>query len=217
MPEFMGVKITRAEELARHAYRRALAKALRTSAKGTGWRCVQGVLLREHQGWFFAIVTSVSLYRRETNVQFLMKPMAVDPIFWEITSLTENNNTPLSFRLLGAFTVKPLLAVHDIVEDDSDPAQTSSHVLQVADRHFTNSNYCEPMRFVAQLRETQLDQAVTAIVTTLIWIDELEAAASECELAISQKRFDGFLLPGGSFRELALQWITKRLKERRIH
>lgn len=51
MPEFMGKKITRAEESARHAYR-ALEKSLRARVKGTGWKSAYGSIFREEAGWF---------------------------------------------------------------------------------------------------------------------------------------------------------------------
>jgi hypothetical protein len=100
MPQLMGVRITRAQESARHAYRRALEKAIRAASKGTGWRSAQGCLFREQSGWFVSVHPAVYIFERVTKAMVVAKPMAIDQIFWELVGFPENSTQPLSFRLL---------------------------------------------------------------------------------------------------------------------
>ena len=74
MPEFMGVKITRAQESARHAYRRALEKAVRAASKGSGWRTIEGCLFRDRAGWFVSVCPSVFIYEESTRATVSAKP-----------------------------------------------------------------------------------------------------------------------------------------------
>src|SRR6185437_12455637 len=95
-------EIGREEAKQRRALDKALGLALRKQAKGTGWRVSQGVLFRALDGWFLSAPTAVWIGRRKTQAEVFCKPMALDPIFWEIVETESNANMPLSFRHQGA-------------------------------------------------------------------------------------------------------------------
>lgn len=107
MPEFMGKKITRAEESARHAYRRSLEKSVRTQARNMGWKSASGSIFKEQADWFIEASPSVYIYEHLTKAVISVKPMVIDSIFWDIVGLPENRQQPLSFRENGAWTCRP--------------------------------------------------------------------------------------------------------------
>src|SRR5882762_4101669 len=97
-------KLSREERVARRALCQAVKMQLKQLSKGTGWRFSKYVLFREHGGWFISTRSAVWLSEPKTTADFQIKPMALDPLFWEIVGLQSNNEQPLSFRFLGAWT-----------------------------------------------------------------------------------------------------------------
>jgi hypothetical protein len=100
-------KMSRAETSARHRYRRELDKAVREISRGTKWRSTDGRLFRESSGWFVSATPSVHINAEKTDVLIEVKPMTIDPIFWDIVKTPENRKAPLSLRLNGAWVCHP--------------------------------------------------------------------------------------------------------------
>ncbi|WP_442580962.1 hypothetical protein ACSBOB_02865 [Mesorhizobium sp. ASY16-5R] len=91
MPEFMGKTITRAQQSARIAYRKALLKAVRITAKGSSWRSIEGCLFQERSGWFVSVIPSVYIFEEVTKATVFAKPMAIDPFFGRLWARRKTN------------------------------------------------------------------------------------------------------------------------------
>lgn len=216
MPEFMGKKITRAEESARHAYRRALQKALRSRVKGTGWKSAYGSIFRDEAGWFVGAAPSVHIYERVTKAVVSVKPMAIDPIFWDLVGLPENREQPLSFRANGAWTCRPPYFAEIKIEEDDDLTVVADRFLlaateqsELAARSYSLEDFLSACREASSIDGAYLSR----IVPTLIALNRQEEALAICEKARSQGWFGGFLAPEGSFVEMAAAHLRRSATE----
>jgi len=209
MPEFGFVKITRAEELARHAYRRALAKAVRGVSKGSGWRSVQGSLFREHGGWFVSVSPNVYIYERRTVAHVAAKPMSVDPIFWDLVGLPENRDQSLSFRLFGAWTCQPPPFAEIGIPESDDVCLVADQILRTADEQLDSVSSRSVEDFLKTCRESAPDEYsyLACQVCALIALRREPEALELCEAAKGAGSQGGFLAPVGSFPEMAERWI----------
>lgn len=120
---------------AQRAFEKDTVAATRTAVKGSGWRVSKGVLFRQEGDWFFAV------HRRRLSpdltdgftVELMGKPMALDPLYWEVMGLEDNASQPLSFRYWGAFVCgSPMLASETIAA--SDPETTAAEMVASASR-----------------------------------------------------------------------------------
>ncbi len=216
MPEFMGKKITRAEESARHAYRRALEKSLRARVTGTGWKSAYSSIFREEAGWFIEASPSVYIFEHVTKAVISVKPMAIDPIFWDLVGLPENRKQPLSFRANGAWACRPPYFAELCLEEDDDPAVVGERLFVAATEQLeivTRSYSLE--RFLSACRETSsVDGAyLSSIIPTLVALHRQDEALAICEEACSQGLDGGFFAPEGSFVELAAAYLRRSAME----
>jgi hypothetical protein len=216
MPEYNGVKITRAEEKARHAFRRELERAMRQVAKGSNWRCTGGTLFRDMGGWFVEVYPSVFIFRRETRAALRLKPMGIDPIFWDIVNTPENHGSSLSFRALGAWTCRtPPFSEMVIDEVDMNAPAAAQHVLNWANSEATRLEgkitLDSFLSFIdSQPAEAEKGAYLAARVTTLVMLGRAEQARRLCEEARAQSQPGGFFAQGGTFPEMALGWLASR-------
>ncbi len=218
MPEFMGVKITRAEATARRAYRRALVEAVRQASKGTGWRSIEGALFREESGWFIDVVPTVIISEHVTKATVYFKPMAIDPILWDILGVPENRSKPLSFRLVGAWTCKAQVFSTSPIEEAGQPEDVAARILEFADQEL------ERMRPSYSL-EVFLGQVpwVTVVgdfnqlgVVTMIAMGREDEALAVCDKGRKQAVAGGFLALETSFHEMAFRWLQARREIRAL-
>jgi len=80
--------------------------ALKAAGRRRGWRYAGGWLFRQDGEWFASILPSL-LWERGAAIAFALKPMALDPLFWDIVGLPDNGKLPLSFRANGAWVLHP--------------------------------------------------------------------------------------------------------------
>jgi hypothetical protein len=210
MPQFMGVKITKAEEAARHAYRRALEKAVRSASIGSGWRSVQGCLFREHDGWFVSVCPVVHIFEKSTKASLSAKPMSIDPIFWGIVGLPENAEAPLSFRFNGAWTCQPPAFVEVPLEEHDDPHVVAARLIDIADHRLAAVERWSVEDFLRLCRThgATEDSYLPCVVTSLVALGRESEALEACKSAKDRGHSGGFTSPGGSFSEQAALWIT---------
>jgi len=206
----MGKRITRSQEYARHAYRRALAKAVRASSKGTEWRSVDGCLFRKHDGWFISVCPAVYIFDEVTKIQTFVKPMSIDPIFWDLVGLNENNAQPLSFRLNGAWTCRPPAFAEIEVAEDVDANVVAKRMLHIANaqldavrEHFS----AEAFLAICQAGNSERGAYLPCVVTTLITLGRQGDALTACEQASIKSHGGGFLMPEGSFTQVSERWL----------
>lgn len=219
MPEFMGKKITRAEESARHAYRRALEKSLRTLTKGTGWKFAYGLIFREREGWFIEAMPAVHIFEHVTKTAISVKPMAIDPIFWDIVGTPESRKQPLSFRANGAWTCRAPYYAEICLDEDDDPLVVGKRLLVAADKALEEVVHSYSVeRFLAVCREqNSVDGSyLSSIIPTLITLNRIEDALVVCEQAMSRGGLGGFLAPEGSFSEMATAYLRRSSPDIRV-
>lgn len=220
MPEFRGIKIKRAQESARHAYRRALEKAVRAASKGTKWRSSQGCLFQDYMGWFVAVQPSVYIFEPITNARVSVKPMSIDPIFWDVVGVPENKSRPLSFRCFGAWTCPaPELADRDVPENDAVDL-VADRLFRIADEQLKTLDGWALSDFLQTCRKQRTespDGYLPCVVTTLIAMGREEEALEACINAKQAGAFDGFLAPEGSFVEMASRWLRQSVAAKTRH
>jgi len=209
MPEFMGIKITRAQESARHAYRRALEKAVRATSKGSEWRTIEGCLFREQAGWFVSICPSVFIHEETTKAIVSAKPMSIDPIFWNIVGLPENAEAPLSFRLNGAWTCRPPHFDELPIEENGDASAVAARLLERANEGLATVERWSVEDFLRLCRTSGAteDSYLPCVVTALVALGRHDEALDACAIAKARGDSGGFLSPDGSFSEMARRWI----------
>lgn len=219
MPEFRGIKITRAQESARHAYRRALEKAVRAASKGSGWRTIEGCLFRERAGWSVSVFPSVFIFEESTKATVSAKPMAIDPIFWDIVGMPENADAPLSFRLNGAWTCQPPPFDEVAIEENADANVVAARLLDTANERLAAVERWSVEDFVQRCRTSGAteDLYLPSVVTALLALNRDIEALEACKSANARGDCGGFLSPEGSFSEMATRWITASLAKATRH
>lgn len=213
MSELLGIKITRAQVSARHTYRRALEKAVRAASKGSGWRSIEGCLFREQAGWFVSVSPSVFIYEEATKATVSAKPMAIDPIFWDIVGLPENANAPLSFRLNGAWTCRPPPFDDVAIEENTDANVVAARLLDAANERLAAVERWSVEDFLQLCRNSGAteDSYLPCVVAALHALNRDSEALDTCKSAEARGNSGGFLSPDGSFSEMATRWLTASL------
>jgi hypothetical protein len=212
--------IGREETKQRRALAKAFGLAVKQKAKGTAWRFSQGVLFRDFEGWFISAPAAVWIGRRKTQIELKCKPMALDPIFWEIVETESNASMPLSFRYCGAWTCStPALVEHEL--NETDPVVIAAEALVWLDNQTGQIKSWSVEHFLQLLREHPRSNSYLATqVTTMLMMGSYETAEALCKDAIERGDTGGFTLsrqsgPSQSFPQLALAWLSRR--RRTIH
>jgi hypothetical protein len=112
--------VSREEARSEKERRKLFAGALKAEAKASGWRHANGGIFRQHGDWFVSVLPS-PLWGRGVLAMSFAKPMAVDPMFWRIVGLPENDKLPLSFRANGAWVLRPPFSKALIALDEREP------------------------------------------------------------------------------------------------
>lgn len=86
--------------------------------KPFGWKKYQYMLWKKQGPLFLTLGISTHLNATKTSLELSVKPLAIDPILWDIMDIPENHTMPLSFRSVGAFTCSTLPLSEYIVEND---------------------------------------------------------------------------------------------------
>jgi hypothetical protein len=106
LPAFVSPRrLTREQAKAAKARDQAFHTALKSRARACGWSYAGGVLFRQDGDWFANAMPRL-LLDSGCSISFSLKPMALDPIFWDIVGLPENAALPLSFRANGAWVLR---------------------------------------------------------------------------------------------------------------
>lgn len=198
--------------LERRKFQRALPKAIKTAAKGSGWRTSQGVLFRESDGWFVEVHAIPWVVEPKTPAHLHCKPMALDPLFWKIVHLDENVEQPLSFRVFGAFTCRtPPLLETDIPEEGGSLQRTAQNLADWANSQLPALRKTQTINAFVEFLQTYpsiADSHLPALVTGLLLQGMDQEALALCKKTTGM---GGFLFSGGektkSFVDLAIEWI----------
>lgn len=213
MLDHMGdPKITRAQESARHTYRRALETALRIRAKGGFWRSGQGSIYRQKAGWFVSATPSVRIREHVTTVLIGVKPMAIDPIYWDLVGLPEHGELPLSTRLNEAWSCRSPCFAELTLDEHSDAAIVAGRLLETADeqldlvqRFYTVDLFLAACQSAAEKNSDYLP----SVVATLIALGRKAEALSACENARAAGRGGGLGGSKSGFSAMACAWLRE--------
>lgn len=218
--------MTMSREARRDTKRRRtdFSAALKTTAKRTGWRFTRGTIFKQESDWYLSNLPSLA-YQRGAIVRMSIKPMALDPLFWSIVGLEENNRLPLSFRATGAWTLRPPPTQEYVGPGETDPELLATLVIQ------RSEEWCAKKLPTTSFRSTLLDlgpqdqlrgQYRTIAICLAILMDDFETAArlSRCadiNANIFSKESGGFFTttPDGrtlTFLEQAHEWLINHNK-----
>jgi hypothetical protein len=214
LPEFKGIKITRAQESARHSYRRTLEKEVRLVSKGSGWKSIEGCLFREQSGWFVSVCPAVFVYENVTKANIQAKPMSIDPIFWDIVGLPENRDMPLSFRLNGTWTCRGPYVGEAVIDECENASVVAERILSTANEQLEKiTRKWSTADFLHHCQESsdESDHYLPCVVTALIALGRTDEALAACKLARQRGNNGGFLAPEGNFTEMAISWIENSI------
>lgn len=99
-------KLTREQQRSAKLRAKEFDGALKSTARAAGWRFARGEVFQQTGDWFVNVVPSL-LWERGAYASMMVKPMALDSLFWEIVGLRDNEALPLSFRATGAWVLRP--------------------------------------------------------------------------------------------------------------
>jgi hypothetical protein len=139
--------------------------------------------------------------------------MAVDPVFWEIVGLPENQQQPLSFRATGAWVLRAPREEHYIALDESDPELLAEAVVEDATRRVVDLGPISP-RAEADTIEAMGDlrSNFAALEICLRVLDEdLEKAFALCSDRVLHDS-GGFRTGDRTFFDQARDWLLPRLR-----
>ena len=145
-----------------------------------------------------------------------VKPMSIEPVFWEIADTQANEKMPLSFRLVGAWTVStPATRVVAIDEGSLDAGSLAEEILEVAHRELEQSRLSRSVEgFLADVQQhhSRLSSRpyLPAIVCSLIVLGRLDDARAICIAARAKHEIGGFLVGARSFVDLAIAWLDRK-------
>lgn len=194
----------------RRAYADELSKALKGAAKASGWKAVQGLLFKEAGPWFVTCWLETSLLSAQTQIRLSAKPMAIDPIFWDIFDLQENHDESLSFRALGAWTC-PSLDIADVsVPEQPSATDTAPDAIRIAAEQLEAATLRSLPWFEVECRKALDDQPalLTSIITTLIANNRKKQALDLCRQAEAIGETGGFVSRQVSFVQAAARWLN---------
>jgi hypothetical protein len=198
---------------ARHKQRGDLARACREAVKGSKWRSSQGVLFDQRNGWFLAVHEMTNILHEETKARLVVKPMSVDPIFWDLVGEPQLRSQPLSFRYFGAVTCPGLILGEPEISEEGGVAAIALRMVELGENalsevaaEWTTDEFLGCI--AASINPARL---FATTIATLIASDRLDEALRLTDKA-STRAIGGFLSKRGSFPETASAWIRQRLQ-----
>jgi hypothetical protein len=210
-----GAPVPRSEQKARRAASKLLPKALRDAARGTGWKVAREFLFRTHGDWFVSVRTASAIIRYDTAAHLQAKPLALDPLFWDIVLLPDNRRLPLSFRATGAWTCStPDLAARVVVEEGEDFHAAAEAIVAWADSSLPLVAGIEDRAFIDSVSGALpwgVRPYLATLICALIFAGRQEEAMQVCEEAKARGEEGGFTIRRSTtFVDLALDWLRKR-------
>lgn len=202
---------------ARYAFDKACRSALKDLVRATSWKKSDYFVFREQEACFFKGSLNVHVNAPRSVARIEAKPMALDPILWEILRLEDNRRMPLSFRGSGAFVCPALPFREQEVELEGDePREVAGRFLEACEAGAALALARLRSESFTELVRQHPDQAQRgaysiALVVSLIHDGNLaEAARVATDYASGRlNTTHDFLFHDQSFHDLALSWLRK--------
>lgn len=203
-------KIPRAFTSARHAQRRAVFKACREATKGSPWRSATGVLFAQRNGWFVAVHEMTGIVTASTKARLVVKPMAIDPIFWDMAGQPQLRDESLSFRYFGALTCPGLIIGERGIREEGGPPEIARRMLQLGEQTLEEiATSWSINQFLEGIRSsTDPKRLFSTAICTLIADGRGEEALELCRESVNNGQVRGFLSRHGTFPEMAAKYLA---------
>jgi hypothetical protein len=220
-------KLTREEHKAAKQRSDDFDAALKRDARAAGWRYARGTIFRQSGDWFISILPSL-LWERGALVPIMVKPMAVDPLFWNIVGLRQNNTLPLSFRATGAWVLRPPSTESCVGLDTIDVELLAKDVFDWANRQVSQiSTSISVASMLSELLGSHQVRAHSALAICLhILAKDMDGAFELCRLddldthplmrengGFTTHNCDGSV---STFLDQAREWIARKRREELI-
>ncbi|MGI4801066.1 MAG: hypothetical protein ACRYG8_44990 [Janthinobacterium lividum] len=181
-PHPWPMKLTREQK--RTSKQRAIdfKSALKSCIRGTRWRVSRGTLFRQEGEWFVDVLPLL-LWERGVSIRLTIKPMSLDPLFWNIVGLNGTRTLPLSFRANGAWVLRPPYTQDFISADEVNVEQLASDVLAWCNTEAKRRiNLSSMHSIINQLPSNKITRSnfFAVEVCLYILIGDLSAAADLC-------------------------------------
>jgi hypothetical protein len=203
-------KIPRAFTTARHAQRRAVFKACRAAVKGTGWRSATGVLFAERNGWVIAVQEMTGIVWASTKARLTIKPMAIDPIFWDMAGQPQLRKESLSFRYFGALTCPGLIIGEVEISEEGGPPRIAARMLRLAEQTLQEVAATWTLaKFLDEINASINPRRLFSTAICTLIADGREADAFKlCQDSANRGLVRGFVTPRGTFPEMAAKCLS---------
>ncbi|MBT2187083.1 hypothetical protein [Sphingobium nicotianae] len=218
-------KLTREQKKAVKQRSKNFDAALKGASRAAGWRFARGGVFRQTGDWFISILPSL-LWERGALVRMMVKPMALDPLFWNIVGLSENEALPLSFRATGAWVLRPPSTEGHVGPNTMQVQPLATEVLDWGNRRAAEAlqSISTTSMLSALPDEEHLRGQYRALaICVRIMMDDLDGAARLCRIAdpaihpliqeaggFTTHNSDGSV---SSFLDQARDWIARNRRE----
>jgi hypothetical protein len=200
----------------RAEFEKAVLAGLAKRIKGTRWRKSRSALFVQSGDTYQDIAISVHRNAPRTTALLRFKPMALDPILWDILGIRENGEEALSFRTWGAFTCPGLpLAEPDVESFGDSVADVSGQIVSFAleqQEAFRSVLATQAFSDAVSHHPNQQKRGAYAVTLVVALINEgqIDRAFRLAEsYAHGDQRSCFDLTSGGtSFHQLALGWLS---------
>lgn len=182
---------------------------LASAASRAGWKLAGGgTIYRSTDLYVFELRAPAPREGHSQRGSVLAKPLALDPVFWEIVGSSELLRKRLAFRVNGAFTV-PLFNVGDITYTiESEPARVvedlNSRFLQMESGLRTLEDF-QP--WIEARDPPRSGRDLTTCLTWSIVVGRHDEARRLLRAAITSGLDGGVSFPAGTFEDLALDHL----------
>lgn len=218
-PHLWAAKLTREQQRALKQRDKDFQAALKAAARRRGWRYAGGKIFRQDGEWFASAMPFPPAWQGVV-AQFMLKPMALDPLFWDIVGLSENSRLPLSFRANGAWVLRPPSIEACVGSECTEIVEPAELVVQFADENLDRSRKDRSIeRMLAGLAEREpIGSSLALEISLQILAGDLNAALALCRSVadldhVAQTGGFSTLNPDGSFSTFVDQaeaWIIAR-------
>lgn len=202
--------MTKEERAARKEYRKAFAKALTAAAKSTPFQTASGCLYEVRGEWFVAVGIALYPDRTSTRLAAHVKPMAIDPIFWDAMALGDEWRRPLWKRHLGLAVRDPPFA-DILVEDGNQADEAAARILRQAEAWASSASSLSLENYLDRCRsaEKRPFHYFAALATTLVAMSRRDEALELCRAAIAAGNGGGYRADKRNFADRLAELIER--------
>lgn len=150
---------------------------------------------------FYSMV--LNMVENKVKTAFYAKPIWLDDILWDILTMSENKNEPISLRGIGAFTINSKIKGYDSIVSSTEDIDKVIIDTFESFINFTNS-YSEN-DFLNNYKSISYQQEMINVIVLLYNQKQQEALEY-----LRNTKIDNFIIKNKNFSELAMEYIMNR-------